>query len=126
MVAIGSTGSGKSTLLSALVDGPESLEWTKIEGQKKFVFQHKVANPVFKIGHSAAKSETFFPNAGPDPENEDIYYVDIAGQDDNRGDLIELINGFITRTIFRQAKSVRFLITMEISNLTALRGQKVS
>lgn len=123
-VVIGFTGSGKSTLLSALVDGPQSLVNHRVK--KKFVINHRSEeSSTFKIGHNAAKSETFLPRVGQDPQHKDLYYVDIAGQDDNRGDLIEIMNSFIANTVFHRSKSVRFLVTIDRANITQLRGQRV-
>ena len=63
----------------------------------------------FKIGHSASKSETFLPHFYK-AENIKSMFVDLAGLDDTGGNFISLINCFISKFIFENAKSVRFLI----------------
>lgn len=101
VVAIGFTGSGKSTLLSALIDGAKSLQGTKNE-KNKLLIDTKNDSSTFKIGHKVAKSETFLPTAAVDPNHDQpLFYVDIAGQDDNRSELIDILNGLITKTIFK-------------------------
>ena len=53
----------------------------------------------FGIGHSQSKSETFLPAIHMD-DNNDHTWIDIAGLNDTSGDLIYLINSFVTKEIF--------------------------
>lgn len=95
VLAFGFTGSGKSTLLNSLVQGPESLKFKKVK--RRLTIQSKEEGSPFKIGHNLSKAETFFPKFEKDPEQENVYYVDIAGLDDWRGDKIEILNCLILK-----------------------------
>lgn len=69
------------------------------------------------------QSETFLPTIGQDSERRSgLLFVDIAGQDDRRGNLIEILNNFITKTLFNLAKSVRFMIVIDKHSLLGQRG----
>ena len=50
-------------------------------------------------------------------------YVDIAGQQDTGGELIEFINIFVTKELFRRAKSVRFLVPIPQAQVSDARGK---
>ena len=39
-----------------------------------------------------------------------VTFVDTAGLNDSNGPLVEIINSFITKTVYAQAKSVKFLV----------------
>lgn len=124
ILAIGNTGCGKSTLLNSLIYGKEFLcEKTVdyVSAQNK-VRKRKVIDVVdkykddenyffFGIGHSQCKSETFLPAIYMDDES-DHTWIDIAGLNDTSGDLIYLINSFVTKEIFQRASKVKFLITI--------------
>lgn len=63
---------------------------------------------MFKIGHENTQSETFKPEAAKLVELK-LTFLDMAGNDDTGGMLIELINNFMFKFILNQAKNVRFL-----------------
>lgn len=63
----------------------------------------------FKIGHSASKSETFLPHFYKIDKIGSMF-VDLAGLDDTGGNFISLVNCFISKFIFENAKTVRFLV----------------
>lgn len=46
-------------------------------------------------------------------------FVDIAGLKDTGSDVIELLNGFITKTIFAEAKTVKFMVTIPYASLNS-------
>ena len=71
----------------------------------------KQLNERFKVGHSAAVSETFIPHFYEDLKN-DIVYADIAGLRDTDENIVPILCNFILIYIFRNAKSVRFLMTL--------------
>lgn len=98
VVAIGDTGSGKSTLLTALVYGTDDLQEEKVN--KKTVISSKTERTDFKIGHSVARSETFIPHFYFDSDAK-LLYTDIAGLNDSSGDLVDIINRLITKSIFK-------------------------
>ena len=54
-----------------------------------------------------------------------LIYADIAGIKDPDGDLIEYINCFINKSIFKRAKSLRFLVPLTINQLKENRGMGV-
>lgn len=80
---------------------------------------------LFKIGHETARSETFRPDTVPSKDL-GVVFVDIAGFSDTSGDMIELINCFVDKFIFNNAKSVRILCPMTIEQITASRGTGVT
>ena len=65
----------------------------------------------FKISHSKSCSETFVPHFFYDKER-DIVFADVAGMNDTSTGIIRILNCFIMLFIFKQAKSVRFLMTL--------------
>lgn len=77
-----------------------------------------------KIGHSNIKSETFLPKFVQAP-NADIVYVDIAGLNDTAGYLMELINCFITKELFKRSKHVRFLVAISMEQVNETKGKSV-
>ena len=50
-------------------------------------------------------------------ENAGIYFADIAGLNDTGGDTIEFVNSFITKEIFRMARSVKFLLPITLNQI---------
>jgi hypothetical protein len=52
-------------------------------------------------------------------------YADIAGLKDTNGDIIEVLNTFLTKCLFVKAISVRFIITITIQMVKEGRGQMV-
>lgn len=79
---------------------------------------------VFKIGHSISESMTFMPSV--QMRNGDAtqsVYVDVAGLQDTGGDFIDYINSFVTKQLFKSAKSVRFLVAITYSSLMESRGK---
>ena len=79
---------------------------------------------VFKIGHQNTQSETFKPEAARLDELK-LTFLDMAGNDDTGGMLIELINNFIFKFILNTAKNVRFLFVFTHEQLSNAKGQKV-
>ena len=68
---------------------------------------------VFKIGHSRTESQTFIPDVVPFISGStDFVFIDIAGLNDTGGNLIELVNCFITKQIFKAAKQVKILLLL--------------
>lgn len=58
----------------------------------------------------------------PDDDSNTVY-VDIAGQQDTGGDLIEFINIFVTKELFKRAKTVRFLVPIPHGVVSDARGK---
>lgn len=54
-----------------------------------------------------------------------VYFADIAGLNDTGGDTIEFINSFITKEIFRNANSVKFLVPITLNQIMEDRGFSV-
>ena len=63
VIAIGNSGSGKSTMRTSLIYGPDKLEEKFNDNKRRLVEQKEEFKNqgILKIGHSAAKSETFRP-----------------------------------------------------------------
>lgn len=74
-----------------------------------------------KIGHAKAKSETFLPTWRFD-ESEKILYLDVAGRNDTRGDICDIINFLLIKKIFNCGKKVRLLVVFPFSDLENSRG----
>ena len=79
---------------------------------------------MFKIGHSVAKSETFIPHFYYD-KDASLLFTDIAGLNDSSGDLVDIINRLITKCIFKQSKSVKFIIAVTHVSMKEGRGANV-
>lgn len=58
-----------------------------------------------------------------DDDSKNTVYVDVAGLQDSRGDLIELVNIFINKELFRRSNSVRFLLPIPHGQINDARGQ---
>lgn len=54
-----------------------------------------------------------------------LTYVDVAGLLDTAGDMVQLVNSFVIKEIFRRAKTVRFLIPVTKSQISESRGAAV-
>ena len=129
VIAYGNTGCGKSTIFSSLVYGSDALTLRNIEVEtrvpvddqgnvksvmkKHKVIDHKDGKDFFEIGHSQHSSKTFFPHFLKDQAT-GLVYADIAGLKDTDGDLIELVNFFINKSIFKKARSLKFLVPITI------------
>lgn len=138
IVCLGNTGSGKTTMLNSLVHGPESLEVIEIKEKvkikkgktkevKKLVIEQKEefkATKQLKIGHSTAQSETFRPDTVVN-EKTSLMFVDMAGFEDAGSPLTELVNMFVNKHIFNISKSISFLLTITMNEITNNRGQAV-
>lgn len=145
VIAIGNTGCGKSTMFSSLLYGPDALEKKAIFEEveilapsdkdknkrvsvkkqiKRFVIDTKEKLEKFKIGHSQNTSETFLPSFHLDKVN-DVVYGDIAGLQDTQGGTIQFVNSFVSKEIFRQCKSIRFIVAFTQAQLIEARGQMV-
>jgi hypothetical protein len=138
IVCLGNTGSGKTTALNSLVHGPESLEIVEIKEKvkvkkgkakevKKLVIEQKEAfkaTKLLKIGHSSALSETFRPDAVVNDKT-GLMFVDVAGFEDSGSPLVELVNVFVNKHIFNISKSVSFLMTITLNEVSNNRGQSV-
>lgn len=70
----------------------------------------------FKIGHSSAKSETFFPTHMSDDENE-LVYLDIAGLNDTDGPMADLVNSFLFKMLFEYLNKVKILVPISVNQL---------
>ena len=68
-------------------------------------------NGKFAIGHEEHKSKTFIPHFETNKKL-DIVYADIAGLKDVNDEIIDVLNKFLTKSLFVRAKSVRFIITI--------------
>lgn len=76
------------------------------------------------IGHSKNQSQTFMPDFIKDP-NTDLIFADVAGFRDTGGSLIELVNCFLIKEIFRRSKTVRFMIPLTQPQIFESRGADV-
>ena len=66
---------------------------------------------MFDIGHSKDESKTFLPQKlRRSDDTTNTVYVDIAGTKDTGTPLIEMVNIFMTKELFRKSKTVRFLV----------------
>ena len=54
-----------------------------------------------------------------------MLFVDLAGLKDTSGDLIEIVNSFLSKTVFTEAKSVQFILTIPFHSLAHNRGETV-
>lgn len=54
-----------------------------------------------------------------------FYFTDFAGFLDTSGDFIDIINSFIAKNIFMQARSVRFLAPITYQQMLSNRGMEV-
>ena len=138
IVCLGNTGSGKTTMVNSLVHGPESLEIMEIKEKvkvkkgktkevKKMVIEQKEefkAKKLLKIGHSSALSETFRPDTVANDKT-GLMFVDVAGFEDSGSPLVELVNMFVNKHIFNISKSISFLMTITMNEVTNNRGQSV-
>lgn len=77
-----------------------------------------------KIGHSPNESQTFRPEFVPNDQLK-MMFIDVAGFDDTGGMLIELINNFVIKQIYNNAKSVRFLFAITHNEIVSTKGQKL-
>jgi energy-coupling factor transporter ATP-binding protein EcfA2 len=135
-LTIGNTGSGKSTLLQYLIRSPSAMELrvlteTRIVRGRRLTQTLKVIdviekfrNVLFNIGHSNRKSETFMPNFHFDPIAK-MTFADLAGQNDTRGELMEIINLLLIKRVFNIAKKVRMLVVIPIDDVCSARGTVV-
>jgi hypothetical protein len=108
--------------LTALVFGVDELKEETIN--KKKVISAKTERTEFKIGHNIARSETFIPHFYYDSDAK-IVFTDIAGLNDSSGDLVDIINRLITKCIFKQSKSVKFIIAVTHVAMKEGRGKNV-
>ena len=76
---------------------------------------------VLKIGHLKAQSETFLPTWFID-ELSKITYTDVAGRNDTRGELMEIINLLLIKKVFNMAKKVRLLVIFPKGEIDNARG----
>ena len=61
------------------------------------------------IGHDYASSKTFFPHFLK-KEGSNIIFADIAGFQDTGGNVIDIINALINKSIFNRAANICFLV----------------
>lgn len=54
-----------------------------------------------------------------------MVYADIAGLKDVNDEIIDVLNKFLTKSLFIRAKSVRFIITITYEQIMEGRGQLV-
>jgi hypothetical protein len=82
------------------------------------------AKKLLKIGHSSALSETFRPDTVVNDKT-GLMFVDVAGFEDSGSPLVELVNMFVNKHIFNISKSISFLMTITMNEVTNNRGQSV-
>jgi len=122
LITLGNTGCGKSTMLSSLLFGPESLEVTK-QGRRTAIEQKEEFKlDTLTIGHNNAASQTFFPHFLK-KEGADIMFADIAGLQDTSGNIIDIINSLINKSIFNRAARICFLVPFIHSQIEEARGK---
>jgi len=80
---------------------------------------------VFPIGHSVAKSMTFFPGFYKNPKQNGNYYVDIAGLQDTDGHMIEFVNQFINKKVFSLAQEIKIMIFITQKSIEEARGAQI-
>lgn len=133
VLLIGNTGAGKSTMLTSLIFGSSSLQWKKLtvklpRGKSTSIGVIEQRDPLgvrtFGIGHQNYRSRTFLPQFKSDKSTGDLY-ADIAGLHDTSGPLIDYINSFIMRQLFRIAKSIRLLVPFPVSQISDARGMGI-
>lgn len=78
----------------------------------------------FAIGHDDHKSKTFIPHFETD-QKLDLVYADIAGLKDVNDEIIDVLNKFLTKSLFIRAKSVRFIITITYQQIIDGRGKSL-
>lgn len=70
----------------------------------------------FTIGHKLGNSHTFEPEVVYSQEQK-CFFIDVAGFMDAHGQFIDLINSFIIKYLFVNAKSVKFLCPITFNEL---------
>ena len=142
VITMGNSGCGKSTMLSSLLFGKDCLEQkdivmeiTNIDSSGNEVKKDKKCKVIdikeqfkdiipFKIGHSKAASETLYPQRYK-VEGQDYNLVDVAGLCDTGGSLIDFIVSFLNKKLFTEAKNVRFLVPMTMTQVKDNRGHGI-
>ena len=144
IVAVGNTGSGKSTMLTSLIYGTDFLKEDKKpyyimvpqqggKEKKKKKSKTVVVQKTdkleflagkFAIGHEDNESKTFIPHFDTAADL-DIVYADIAGLKDVNDKIIDVLNNFLTKSLFVRAQSVRFIITITLDQVNEERGKMV-
>lgn len=121
---VGKTGSGKSTTINCLIDVPLKKVTDPKTAEVQIVadIKHSKHAPKFAvIGH--AGSQTTFPSLFAPKWTNNLYYCDLAGFGDTRGDVFDA-NAYLSAHIVAQmAAEIKGIIcVIEYSNLRALRG----
>jgi len=73
------------------------------------------------IGHDTSSSKTFFPHFLKQ-EGSKVVFADVAGLQDTAGDLIDIINCLINKSIFNRASHICFLIPFTHGLIEESRG----
>ena len=75
----------------------------------------------FKIGHTL-KSETFIPTIHGIPGQDGAFVIDMAGQKDSNGGIIEMLNCFINKKLLNSIDNIIILIPFTQANINNSRG----
>lgn len=69
---------------------------------------------IFNIGHSNQEQKTYMPHAIRRQVNgvKNTFYIDTAGLQDTGDKLIDYVNFFVTKELFKRVNSIRFLFTI--------------
>ena len=134
VLTIGNTGSGKSTLLQALVRGAQAMEERTLKntitlrnGKQRTQYVNVIdvkemfRGEALKIGHSRNQSETFVPTFIHCSAS-GITFTDVAGQNDTRGEMMEIINLLLIKRVFNMAQKVRMLVVIPYEEVGNARG----
>ena len=71
-----------------------------------------------------ANSQTFRPEIVYSAEME-CYFIDVAGYMDAHGEYFDLLNSFVIKYLFENAKSVKFLCPFTFEEIGLGRGKAV-
>ena len=77
-----------------------------------------------QIGHNIAKSQTFRPEI-VHSEELNCFFVDVAGFMDTNGKFFDLLNSFVIKYLFLNAKSVKFITTFTFEEISHCRGSAI-
>lgn len=75
---------------------------TRIQNVNVIDVKEKFRGEALKIGHSRNQSETFLPTFFHCNDS-GITFTDVAGQNDTRGEMMEIINLLLIKRVFNMA-----------------------